>query len=61
MPYTVVLFGSQCEEYPDMLCPMNALGPFETRGEAETVAGEYLRSESSAWTKPHVLTLDSEL
>ena len=59
MPYTVVLFGSPCESYPEMACPMNALGPFEEREEAEAVADEYL--EHAAWTKPHILTLDREL
>jgi len=59
MPYTVILFGSPCEEYPGMACPMTAIGPLETREEAEAVAENYLGTAD--WTKPHILTLDREL
>jgi hypothetical protein len=49
----VLLTGSECEEYPGVMCVMEVLGPYE-RTRARQVA-----AAAPKWTRPHIMLLES--
>jgi hypothetical protein len=48
----VLMTGSQCAQYPGTTCVMELRGPFETREEADTFAGQW-----PDWTAPHIMSM----
>ena len=56
MSYVVVVFGSSSPDWCDLNhCPMYALGPFATQGDAKAAAELH-----PDWMRAHVLSMRSE-